>query len=85
MKKHRTKFDLATADSDQIAKQLKINLFVIVMVIFVLSINMIHFIREKSLFYAVLTLLMVVLLFFIIKARRILKMRQQDLTQLNEG
>ncbi len=85
MKKHRTKFDLATADSAQIAKQLKINLFVIVMVIFVLSINMIHFIREKSLFYAALTLLMVVLLFFIIKARRILKMRQQDLTQLNEG
>ncbi|WP_435979068.1 hypothetical protein [Psychrobacter sp. DM4] len=80
MKKQRTKFDLAQADITEINKQLKVNLFVIVMVIFVLSINMIHFVREKSLFYAMLTLLMVVLLFFIIKARRILKTRQQVLT-----
>lgn len=67
MKKQRTKFDLANANSTQIAKQLKINLFVIVMVLFVLTVNMIHFIREKSLFYAMLTLLMVVLLFLLSK------------------
>lgn len=80
MKKQNSKFVLAEASIDEVNKQLKTNLFVIVVIIFVLGTNLIHLIREKSFFYGALSMLMIVLLFFIIKARRILKLRKQQLT-----
>jgi len=80
MKKSKSKFLLAEANIDETNKQLKINMFVIAVVIFLLGINTIHFFREKSLFYAALVALMIFLLFFIIKSRKLLKLRKQELT-----
>jgi len=71
---------LAEADVDETNKQLKINMFVTAVVVFLLGINSIHFIREKSLFYGALVAIMIFLLFFIIKSRKLLKLRKQALT-----
>ena len=79
----KKKFVLAEANLDEINKQLKMNVFVIAVAVFVLAANTIHFMRDKSLFYAALIALMILLLFFIIKSRKILKARKQALTKSN--
>lgn len=78
MKKQK-RFVIAEATLDEVNKQLRLNLFVIVVIMAVLTMNVIHFIKEQSLFYAALVAMMVLLLFLIIKARRILKLRQRAL------
>ena len=75
----KEKFVLATANVDEINKQLKINIFLLAVVIFLLGMNIMHFMREKSLFYAVLVILMIFLLFFVIKSRKILNNRKKNL------
>ena len=80
MKKQKSKFVLAEASVNDINKQLKINLFVIVVVIFLLGINTLYFSREKSIFSAVLIIVMIILLFLIAKSRDILKLKKQELS-----
>lgn len=79
MKKQKKRFVLAEATLDEVNKQLKVNLFVIVVVGFVLGSNILHFMREKNVFYAVLIAAMVIALFFVIKSRQVLKLKQQAL------
>ncbi len=81
MKKEKAKFVLAEANIDEVNKQLKINMLVTAVVIFVLAMNIIQFMQNKRFFYALLTVLMLFLLFFVTKARNILKSRKQELTQ----
>jgi len=50
-----------------------------VVVGFVLGSNILHFMREKNVFYGVLIAAMVVALFFVIKSRQVLKLKQQEL------
>lgn len=78
MKKQK-RFVIAEATLDEVNKQLRLNLLVIVVIMAVLTMNVIHFIKAQSLFYAALVAMMVLLLFLIIKARRILKLRQRAL------
>ncbi len=81
MKKENAKFVLAEANLDEVNKQLKINMLVTAVVIFILAMNIIQFMQDKRFFYALLTVLMLFLLFFIAKARNILKSRKQELSQ----
>ncbi|MFZ2553925.1 hypothetical protein [Psychrobacter urativorans] len=81
MEKRKSKFVLAEASIDDINKQLKINLLVIVLVLFLLGLNSLYFIREKSVFSAGLIVLMIFLLFLIAKSRDILKSRKQQLSE----
>ncbi|MBF0659099.1 hypothetical protein I6E84_05050 [Psychrobacter sp. SCQQ22] len=81
MNKQNNKFVLATATLAEVNKQLKINMLVTVVVAFVLFMNMMKFMSEKTFFYAALVVLMIFLLFFIRKARNILMLRKQELTQ----
>lgn len=81
MKKEKAQFVLAEANLDEVNKQLKINMLVTAVIIFVLAMNIIQFMQDKRFFYALLTVLMLFLLFFITKARNILKSRKQELTQ----
>ncbi|MGM8870868.1 hypothetical protein ACS8E3_04175 [Psychrobacter sp. 2Y5] len=81
MKKGRAKFVLAEASLAEVNKQLKINWLVTAVVIAILAMNIIQFMQVKSFFYAALTALMIFLLFFITKARHILKLRKQELSQ----
>lgn len=79
----KEKFVLAEANIVEINKQLKVNMFLIAVVIFLLGTNIMHFMRDKSLFYAILIGIMIFLLFFITKSRKILKVRKQELTKSN--
>lgn len=79
MRKNKAKFVLAEANIDEVNKQLRINLFVMVVVISVLAMNILQFMQQKSFFYAILTVLMLFLLFFLAKARNILKFRKEEL------
>ncbi len=81
MKKEKAQFVLAEANLDEVNKQLKINMLVTAVIIFVLAMNIIQFMQDKRFFYALLTMLMLFLLFFVTKARNILKSRKQELTQ----
>ena len=81
MKKQNHKFVLTTATLAEVNKQLKINMLVTVVVAFVLFMNMMKFMSERTFFYAALVVLMIFLLFFIRKARNILMLRKQELTQ----
>ena len=81
MNKQNNKFVLATATLTEVNKQLKINMLVTVVVAFVLFMNMMKFMSERTFFYAALVVLMIFLLFFIRKARNILMLRKQELTQ----
>ena len=80
MKEPNTRFVLSEATLAEVNKQLKLNMLVTVAVTFVLFMNIIKFMAEKSFFYAALAVIMVCLLFFIQKARRILILRKQALT-----
>lgn len=80
MKKQKNKFVLAEATLTEVNKQLKLNMLVTGVVVFVLFMNIIKFMAEKTFFYAALAVIMIFLLFFIQKARRILMLRKQALT-----
>ena len=80
MKEPKARFVLAEATLAEVNKQLKLNMLVTVAVVFVLFMNIMKFMADKRFFYAVLALIMVCLLFFIQKARRILMLRKQALT-----
>jgi len=80
MNKQKTRFVLAEATLAEVNKQLKLNMLVTVIVVFVLFMNIIKFMAEKTFFYAALAVIMILLLFFIQKARRILTLRKQELT-----
>jgi len=79
MKKPKAKFVLAEATLAEVNKQLKLNMLVMVVVVFILFMNIAKFMAEKSFFYAMFVVIMVGLLFFIQKARRILVLRKQEL------
>ena len=79
MKKQKTKFVLAEATLDEVNKQLKINMFVIVMIALILLLNIANFMQDYSLFYGAFVVVMIFFLFIIIKSRQILNMRKQAL------
>lgn len=79
MKKQKTKFVLAEATLDEVNKQLKINMFVIVMIALILLLNIANFMQDYSLFYGAFMVVMIFFLFIIIKSRQILNMRKQVL------
>ncbi|ALF59331.1 hypothetical protein [Psychrobacter urativorans] len=73
------KFVLAEATIGEVEKQLKLNILITVVLLFVLSNNIVHFMRAKSFFYAALTVAMMIALFFVIKSRQVLKLKKQAL------
>ena len=81
MKKQRKRFVLAEASLKEIDKQLNINMFVIGVLVIILFLDLMHFIKEYSVYYGVLVAVMIVLLFFTLKSRRLLNLRKQQLSQ----
>ncbi|WP_296174215.1 hypothetical protein [Psychrobacter sp. UBA2769] len=77
----KQKFVLAEASLDEINKQLRINMFTIVMLILVLFMNIAQFMRDYSLLYGVLIAIMAFFLFVMAKSRTLLTMRKQELTR----
>ncbi|MBB3107083.1 F0F1-type ATP synthase assembly protein I [Psychrobacter luti] len=77
----KQKFVLAEASLDEINKQLKINMFTIVMLILVLFLNIAQFMRDYSLLYGALIAIMAFFLFVMAKSRTLLTMRKQELTK----
>ena len=77
----KQKFVLAEASLDEINKQLKINMFTIVMLILVLFMNIAQFMRDYSLLYGALIAIMAFFLFIMAKSRTLLTMRKQELTK----
>lgn len=82
MKKQKTKFVLEEATLEEVNKQLKINMFVIVLVALILLLNIANFMQSYSLFYGLLVVIMIFFLFIIIKSRQILEMRKKALTRV---
>lgn len=82
MKKQKTKFVLADTTLEEVNKQLKINMFVIVLVALILLLNIANFMQSYSLFYGLLVVVMIFFLFIIIKSRQILEMRKKALTRV---
>ncbi|CAN6961425.1 MULTISPECIES: hypothetical protein [Psychrobacter] len=81
MKKQKNKFVLAEASVEDINKQLKINMLVIVVLISMLVLNTAQFMKDYSLLYAVLIAIMAFFLFIMAKSRTLLTMRKQALTK----
>ena len=79
MKKQKRKFVLAEASLDEINKQLKINTFVVVMLIGMLILNATQFMRDYSLLYGALIAVMLFLLFIMAKSRTLLTLQKQAL------
>ena len=79
MEKQKKKFVLAEASLDEVSKQLKINLFSIVVLVLLLGLNLLYFFKEKNFFSAALILLVIFFLYFMAKSRDILKLKQQEL------
>ncbi|WGV13390.1 hypothetical protein QJS82_01505 [Psychrobacter maritimus] len=77
----KQKFVLAEASLDEINKQLRINVFTIVMLILVLFMNIAQFMRDYSLLYGALIAIMAFFLFVMAKSRTLLTMRKQELTK----
>ena len=77
----KQKFVLAEASLDEINKQLRINVFTIVMLILVLFMNIAQFMRDYSLLYGALIAIMAFFLFVLAKSRTLLTMRKQELTK----
>ena len=75
----KQKFVLAEASLDEINKQLKINMFTIVMLILVLFMNIAQFMRDYILLYGALIAIMAFFLFVMAKSRTLLTMRKQEL------
>lgn len=82
MKKQKTKFVLAESTLEEVNKQLKINMFVIVLVALILLLNIANFMQSYSLFYGLLVVIMIFFFFIIIKSRQILEMRKKALTRV---
>ena len=81
MSKQKKRFVLAEAPLDDINKQLKINLFVIVMLIVMLVLNAAQFMKDYSLLYGALIAIMAFFLFVMAKSRTLLTLRKQELTK----
>ena len=79
MKKQKRKFVLAEASVDEINKQLKINTFVVVILIGMLILNATQFMRDYSLLYGALIAIMLFLLFIMAKSRTLLTLQKQAL------
>ena len=79
MKKQKRKFVLAEASLDEINKQLKINTFVVVMLIGMLVLNATQFMRDYRLVYGILIAIMLFLLFIMAKSRTLLTLKKQAL------
>ena len=77
----KQKFVLAEASLDEINKQLRINMFTIVMLILVLFMNIAQFMRDYSLLYGALIAIMAFFLFVMAKSRTLITMRKQELTK----
>ena len=77
----KQKFVLAEASLEEINKQLKINVFTIVMLILVLFMNIAQFMRDYSLLYGALIAIMAFFLFVMAKSRTLLTMRKQEFTR----
>ena len=81
MNKQKQKFVLAEASLDDVNKQLKINMFTIVMLVLVIFMNIAQFIRDYSLIYGALIAIMDFFLFVMVKSRTLLMMRKQELSK----
>ncbi len=81
MRKQKKGFVLAEATLDDINKQLKINLFTIVMLIVMLVLNAAQFMKDYSLLYGALIAVMAFFLFVMAKSRTMLMMRKQQLSK----
>lgn len=81
MNKQKKGFVLAEATLDEINKQLKINLFTIVMLIVMLVLNTAQFMKDYSVLYGALIAVMAFFLFIMAKSRTMLMMRKQQLTK----
>ncbi|HAV46707.1 MULTISPECIES: hypothetical protein [Psychrobacter] len=81
MNKQKKGFVLAEATLAEINKQLKINLFTIVVLIVMLVLNTAQFMKEYSLLYGALIAVMAFFLFIMAKSRTMLMMRKQQLTK----
>lgn len=81
MNKQKKGFMLAEATLADINKQLKINMFTIVMLVVMLVLNGAQFIKDYSLLYGALIAVMAFFLFIMAKSRTMLMMRKQQLTK----
>lgn len=81
MNKQKKGFVLAEAMLDEINKQLKINLFTIVVLIVMLVLNTAQFMKDYSVLYGALIAVMAFFLFIMAKSRTMLMMRKQQLTK----
>ncbi|MGP5314072.1 MULTISPECIES: hypothetical protein [Psychrobacter] len=81
MNKQKKGFVLAEATLAEINKQLKINLFTIVVLIVMLVLNTAQFMKEYSVLYGALIAVMAFFLFIMAKSRTMLMMRKQQLTK----
>lgn len=81
MNKQKKGFVLVEATLAEINKQLKINLFTIVVLIVMLVLNTAQFMKEYSLLYGALIAVMAFFLFIMAKSRTMLMMRKQQLTK----
>jgi len=81
MNKQKKGFVLAEATLAEINKQLKINLFTIVVLIVMLVLNTAQFMKDYSVLYGALIAVMAFFLFVMAKSRTMLMMRKQQLTK----
>ena len=81
MNKQKKGFVLAEATLAEINKQLKINLFTIVVLIVMLVLNTAQFMKEYSVLYGALIAVMAFFLFIMAKSRTMLMMRKHQLTK----
>ena len=81
MNKQKKGFVLAEATLAEINKQLKINLFTIVVLIVMLVLNTAQFMKDYSVLYGALITVMAFFLFIMAKSRTMLMMRKQQLTK----
>ena len=81
MNKQKKGFVLAESTLAEINKQLKINLFTIVVLIVMLVLNTAQFMKDYSVLYGALIAVMAFFLFIMAKSRTMLMMRKQQLTK----
>ncbi|MGO1513222.1 MAG: hypothetical protein ACTIKO_00650, partial [Psychrobacter sp.] len=79
MRQKKRKFVLAEATLEEINKQLKINVLAIIMLVLMLVLNTTQFMKDYSLLYGTLIVIMAFFLFVMIKSRTLLNMRKQEL------
>lgn len=81
MSKQKKSFGLAEATLADINKQLKINMFTIVMLVVMLVLNGAQFMKDYSLLYGALVVIMAFFLFVMAKSRIMLMMRKEALSK----